>query len=183
MDRRYLLLLFLIELIKLVFTIVEMASPRKFDQIYNVFDQDPAFENNTYKCFVDMNHCRFRPQSSPVKTWNILYIIASVVSMLNYLGLIYLIRKKSYGKRFKVSCVVAFTLDACTLIVSCIHFSFIGSMLKACARYTTQIQIENLIAYIIIDLTEMAYIGFDWHKMCCTADVPSHIPLIPPINK
>lgn len=164
MDARFVFMLILIELGKLAFAILEVQSPMKFHEVYNAYDQDPSFENGTYKCFDVVKHCTFQHERSVVLAATILHFIVIISSIVIYSFLMHLILKKNYGTKFERLRGGTLLLNGFSMIISFFHFMAIDEMIRECSKYTQQLQIENLVAYLILNIMEITYILFDTPK-------------------
>ncbi len=169
MNIRFVFVLLTVEICALVFSIFHMIQDEM--DVYTIYNAIPIIYNTstqTYTCFASVKHCIFGDHQH--LNYYIVHIILINITIFSYISLLVILNKKlrynimnkttgiTWYSFFEFSVVICLVTNTVLLIVL---FDLERMSINQCYAASRLVRYENLISYIILNILEGTYVGFD----------------------
>jgi hypothetical protein len=169
MDPKFIVVLVCVEFGSLVFDSIHVRAPEI--HIYNSYNQQPIiynFSSEIYSCFSTINHCIYEHQQ--LRFLKIIRLVLTSIIVLCYFSLFTIIFRKWENSKVRndlgitwygaIQLLVLLTLALNTLL-TVILYERDYLHINQCNKESHLVRGENLFTYVILNILEIAYIGFD----------------------
>jgi hypothetical protein len=169
MDPKFIVVLVCVEFGALIFDSIHVKTPEI--HIYNSYNQEPTIYNlssGIYSCFSTINHCIY--EHSQLRFLKIVHLVFTSIIVLCYFSLFTIIFRKWENSKIRndlgitwygaIQLLVLLTLTLNTLL-TVILYERDYLHINQCNKESHLVRVENLFKYVVLNLLEITYIGFD----------------------